>query len=233
MGWYPDIVSLKMKSNIPGSMHLHAPIPGVSPTYPEGTIQFVRLGTAEDYARKVYGDADRETGWDSYQRLIPSWKVQPMYDRLWEKFEDRIEHAEIGVSDMMALQVLAQGGETIISTLPQLYLCLHRQDHEFRSQAYWIEPLPVPPGDEGTEIVVYNGLPHDTWYRWSILGGKCSIESTQRLTSPNAIAGHKAISNTCDCWPNINRVGRWAEHRHGVLVHHAYGRTKEILNASA
>src|SRR4051794_30469030 len=84
------IFSRKQKSVIPGSQHLHGPVPGVTPLYPEGTIQFVRMGTPEDYAEKVYGDRRRLTGWENYFQVYPSWNVLKAYDLLWERWEHTI-----------------------------------------------------------------------------------------------------------------------------------------------
>jgi hypothetical protein len=68
---------------------------------------------------------------------------------------------------------------------------------------------------------VFNGLETDHWYRWSILGRKTSIESTSSME--HAIQGVKALGNSCDCWKeSVVRLGRWAEWKHGVLLHHAY-----------
>jgi hypothetical protein len=84
--------------------------------------------------------------------------------------------------------------------------------------------------DREHEIVVYNGLLTDPWYRWSILGGLCSMESTKPFadTGAEVIVGTKAVDNTCDCWPEIHRAGRWAEWRHGVTMYKAYLKAEEI-----
>lgn len=230
MGWNVRITSRKIKSVIPGSMHLHGPIPGITSPYPEGTIQFVRLGNAEDYARKVYADSTRETGWDNYDVTMPSWRMPAAYDKLWEMYESRVMGAPSIDGRYLHGYISQWPGRVIISTLPQPAICMRRKEHTFDSVPYWIQPLPVPPGDERTEIVVYNGLPHDFWYRWSILGGLCSLESSQRITAPDAIGGVKAIRSNCDCFSGlIHRVGRWAEWQHGIVLWHTYNKVKEIL----
>jgi hypothetical protein len=227
-GHVPHIISQKQKSEIPGSQHLHGAVPGVTPEYPEGTIQFVRIGTAEDYARKVYGDAARETGWDHYWQVYPSWNAIKAYDLLWDKYESEI-------SDMMVMGYdvpeLLDMYDAVISTIPHWLLCQAVDAHAFRRTEYWIKQLPTPEADKNHEIVVYNGLRSDHWYRWSILGGKCSIETTSwgDTGGEGWTIGHKAIDNNCTCWPDVHRVGRWAEWRHGVTMYRSYLRAVEIM----
>lgn len=217
MGHKVRIISRKQKSTIPGSQHLQAPIPGITPHYAEYTVEFVRLGTAEGYAHKVYGDPTHPCGWQAYRGVHPSWSVFNAYDRLWERYEARIEDAPNIDEDTISF--LRYHKNVVVSTIPQPPLCTNPA-HVFEGVPYYILPLELPQDDHNREIVVWNGLPHDHWYRWSILGERCSIESTQPMEG--ALEGRKAIYSNCDCHPDIIRVGRWAKWRHGVLLHHVY-----------
>ena len=229
-GHCPHIISRKVKSNIPGSQHLHGPVPGLTSQYPEGTIQFVRIGTAEGYARKVYGDPERETGWDNYLQVYPSWNVIKAYDRLWEKYEGEVTDFDVTIG---AIPEIIDMYDMVISTIPGQTLCVN-ESHTFESQEYYIKVLPTPPADENHEIVIYNGLPEDDWYRWSILGGKCSIESVHDLwpKDEHVIEGYKAIGNDCDCFPTVHRCGRWAEWRHGVTMFKSYEKAVRIMEGA-
>ena len=229
-GHVPHIISKKEKSDIPGSQHLHGAIPGLTSEYPEGTIQFVRIGTAKEYAMKVYRDPERETGWDHYWQVYPSWNVLRAYDELWRRYEDQISDLMILHEDMPALISMY---DSIISTIPMWGLCLRPEEHEFRSQDYWIKRLPTPEADKDHEIVVYNGLRSDHWYRWSILGGLCSIESTSWMDTgdPEWEKGVKAIDNNCDCWPTVHRCGRWAEWTHGITMYTSYVKATRIMES--
>jgi hypothetical protein len=233
-GHVPHIISKKVKSDIPGSQHLHGPVPGLTSKYPEGAIQFVRLGTAEGYAHKVYGDATRETGWDNYLQLYPSWNIITAYDKLWERFESEVTDCNVTIA---MLPEIIDMYDAIISTIPQQALCVN-ESHVFTGSPYFIERLPTPPADEQHEIVVYNGLPTDPWYRWSILGGLCSIEYPFSYMPPKSVKekrditdGWKAIDNNCDCWPDIWRCGRWAEWRHGVTMYKSYLKAVQMMEA--
>lgn len=232
-GWQPAIFSIKQKSVIPGSVYLHESIPGLTEPYPDNYVQYIRMGTSAGYAEKVYGDAERNTGWEHYMQTYPSWNAVRAYDKLWEYFEHEI--AGVPVSPFLLNQLLGEF-DTVISTVPAQLLCMKPSEHFFSGAPYWIKTLPTPPLDEKRDVVVYNGLPEDGWYRWSVLSGVCSIESTVRghLKGPEVIQGLKPLYNTCTCWPSIVRCGRWAEWRHGVLLNHAYQKafvtTKEAMH---
>jgi len=216
LGHNVEILSVPQKSYIPGSQYLHEGIPGVTPHYPDYTVEYIRLGTRQGYANKVYGDPERACGWDAYRGLYPSWSVYNAYDTLWERYEHRITPMSVLAGDVPAI---IDTYDIVITTIPQPKLC-QDVEHWFDGVPYFIVPLDLPPEEHGREIVVYNGLPGDEWYRWSILGGRCSIESTMPMEG--AIEGRKAVSNNCDCWPETLRVGRWAKWQHGVLLHNVY-----------
>lgn len=228
LGHNIDIVSKKAKSFIPGSQHLQAAIPGLTPHYPEYTVEFVRLGTAEGYARKVYGDPTHPCGWEAYRGLHPSWSVYNAYDILWERYEGRVEDSQINAE---IVSILSSEYDRVVTTLPQPAICTHIGQHWFEGVPYYIKPLEIPPDDHNREVVVWNGLDGDHWYRWSILGERCSIESTKPMDG--ALEGRKAIYNNCDCHSEVIRVGRWAKWRHGVLLHHVYTDVIEKLKEEA
>lgn len=223
-GHRPRIYSLPEKSVIPGSQHLHGPVRGLTPLYPEGTINFVRMGTARGYAEKVYGDPERNTGWEHYLQVYPSWNVLKAYDKLWDRWGHQVNAQYL---DRDTIREISRGYGLTISTIPAQTSCYDRERHTFESVPYYIKPLPAPPGDEGHEIVIYNGLLTDPWYRWSILAGLC----TQEFMKPVNGADHglKAVSNTCTCWPFIHRIGRWAKWQHGVTLFKSYQEVVKLM----
>lgn len=224
LGVTPVIISRKVKSVIPGSQYLHNAIPGLTSPYPDNTVLYTRIGTAAGYGQKVYGDPNRETGWRNYATVYPSWNVHQAYDNLWFRYADRIEDT---VENLEPAQIswLLDSNEMVISTVPAQHAC-YDKSHDFKGANYWIQTLPTPPEDEGRDVVVYNGILRDQWYRWSILGGVCSIEYAVSpplsFTEDSVVKGIKAVSTDCDCHPGLVRAGRWAEWRHGVLLNDAY-----------
>lgn len=235
-GHHPAIFSRKQKSVIPGSQHLHGPIPGITKLYPERLTQYVRIGTAEEYARKVYGDPEHASGWDNYFQKYASWNLVSAYNLLWEKFQDHIIDAEV---DWRFMHDVARSsfGDVAISTIPQTGLC-HNEDHLFTSHPYHIQTLPFLPEATGEELVVYNGMPNDPWFRWSFLSGICSMEYSDegysRLSEEDKsrgtwLKGARAVSSDCNCWDGVHRIGRWAEWRHGVTVYRSWERINNVL----
>lgn len=229
-GHRAHIYSKKVKSDIPGSVYLHNAIPGVTGVYPENHVQYVRIGTAEGYAKKVYGDAARNTGWEHYYAVYASWNANRAYDMLWDRFASRIQERTV---DAEFLYEASVAHNLVISTLPLPSICQNK-DHAFDGSQYYIKRLPVPPMDVANDIVVYNGMPGDPWYRWSVLGGKCSVESTLDLWpgDDTVVEGLKATETTCDCWPRVVRAGRWAQWKHGVLLTHAYSVASEAAKGA-
>jgi hypothetical protein len=231
-GLDPTIYSIKQKSYIPGSQVLHDAIPGLMDRqYSENSILWVRMGTAENYARKVYGDPFRETNWPAYNGVTRGWSVYTMYDKLWDMYSHNVINCEVDTE--LVSDVLDEGG-LILSTLPAPVLCKQPWVHRFRYEPFWIKPLDTPHIDKNRDVVIYNGLEHDDWYRWSILGGQASIESCVEgyLQGNNVVPGKKVIDNNCNCWdqtPHFIKVGRWAMWQHGVLLHDAYATADRAL----
>jgi hypothetical protein len=223
-GWTPDIISVKQKSEIPGSQHLQGHIPGITPMYPDSAVEFIRIGTAEGYAQKVYGSPTHPTGWPNYTGTYKSWSVFKAYDKLWNTYRSLVRDSLVSVP---VLPDILNEYHLVLSTLPMPTLCF--REHNFESTPFWIKTLPTPEIDADREVVVYNGLPKDEWYRWSILGGKSSYEGSFTFPPEGSYVGKKAISNNCDCWPGLHRLGRWAQWKHGVLLHHAHSEALDIV----
>jgi hypothetical protein len=228
-GGEPLVYSIKEKSEIPGSLHLRRAVPELTPSYADNLVNVVRMGTPEGYARKVYGDSSHATGWENYSQSYPSWNAIWAYDQLWKRYERNIHHLLIEpgmIEDFLKLF------RVVINTLPRRFLCAD-DEHTFKSVPYWIKSLALPDGEAGREVIIYNGRPEDVWYRYSILGDRCSVESTYGFEGDGVIEGVKAIGNTCTCWRGLVHAGRWAEWRHGVLLNDAfdvaYNVSREVL----
>jgi len=219
-GFSPKVYSRREKSVIPGAVHLQGRIPGITPYYPDNVVTMVRVGTAKGYAQKVYGDATRPTGWPNYTGVFQSWSVYKAYDILWALYEDIVNECEV---DKDTLQDIVDDSDIVINTIPMPGLCTN-DEHTFESAPYWIKTLPTEKVDEDKEISIFNGLLQDHWYRWSLHGGVTAIETTVEgaMGSTDVKEGLKAITNDCDCWPEVIRAGRWAKWQHGILLHHVF-----------
>ncbi len=224
MGLDPHVYSIRSKSVTPGAMYIHEPITDITPIKPDGEVNFIKTGTAHGYALKVYGRRDAPTSWEQFpQGKYQAWSMGAAYDRLWATYEGAIRHRELN-SDAVA--DLRRSYGTVISTIPAPALCLCPAEHSFASQKVYISDSPYRELDEGD--ILYNGDETDHWYRSSLIFGHGATESTQRM--PGSFEGRKPLSTDCDCWPEVDRVGRFGSWRKGVLVHHAFRQALEIFN---
>jgi hypothetical protein len=215
------ILSRKAKSETRGAMYLHKPIPDIET--PETIVYFDKIGTREGYATKVYGRPDSPCSWDIFpEGKVPAWNLADVYDRLWERYESRIIHWDVKSDDIEPIQ---QTCDLVINTAPALSFCT--RCHPFQWARIWVRKaemlhahLPKP------NIITYNGDPMTGWYRCSQLFGWINFEYGHPV--PNAVEGRKPIQNSCNCHPEVLRLGRFGKWEKKVLTHHAY---EEALSA--
>ena len=225
-----SIVSRKVKSKIPGAVFLHEQIPFLT-TLPDGKVMFIKHGTKEGYAGKVYGNQDADCSWDLFpEGERPAWSMFSLYDRLWEWYEDRIDDHVVTHDD---IEPLTQMYDLVISTIPASNLCRNPK-HEFKSQEIYVLNKSVDTSIEN--VIIYNGNPKDAWYRTSNLFGSEATESAHKFTDSfifklgaSMSRGYKPISTDCNCNPRIRRIGRYGRWEKGILVHHAYKQTVQLM----
>lgn len=220
------IYSVPSKSEIHGAQYLHEYIPGLTEAKPDGEVTFIKHGTRDGYAEKVYGRKDAPCSWDHFNGgNYPAWQMDKVYDKLWEKWYDVIIHQIIGPED---IPLLLDENDIVISSIPKPQLCI--RGCEFLHKSVWIAPYNSLPHDAADNVVLYNGDPLDHWYRASRLFGHDSTESVNPMEG--AKPGIKPLSNKCVCWSGeIAKVGRFGRWEKGVLVHDAYKDTMEALSA--
>lgn len=231
-GWDVVILSRKVKSPIPGAVFLHEPIPGLTAPTPDGVVKFVKHGNKEGYAAKVYGYMDADCSWDLFpEGERPAWSMFSLYDQLWERFHDRI--ADVMISTIQMVQILCGGFDVVISTIPAPFLC-YNDKHTFDSRAIHVLNKTVDPSLDNA--IVYNGGWDDMWYRTSKLFGAEATESTSPFDSEiieqlgaRPSNGYKPLTTDCNCYPNVARVGRFGRWEKGILVHHSYKQTVQVL----
>lgn len=218
----PEIISHKRKSPIGGAQFLHTSIPEVTSANHDGEVIFLKKGTKEGYARKVYGDPKAPTSWDSYDGLVPVWSLRKAYDRLWELHERNIINTSIHQGSLLLAD---KTRDKFISSIPAMFLCMN-PTHWFKSQKVWITYEQVGAETKG-HFIRYSGSDEDFWYRESLLFGWHSIEWPGPV--PGAVEVSKPLATNCDCRPHITRVGRYGRWEKGVLAHHAYDETLRLL----
>lgn len=229
------IVSKEKKpSEISGAQFLHAPIVG-DPLKPDGEISIVRIGTADGYAQKVYGDPTVPTSFlGPRSQTVEAWSLIREYERLWEDYEPGIEECDVDSKKLLNFQ---DSGvyDVIISTIPPQAYCINPV-HDFPSAHILlgdpIEYLPV------RNMVLYNGRREEPWYRISDIFGEDGIEYASAIDGPMmrrawAAAnqgtygfgeGKKPLGTDCDCGyghptTKLLRAGRFGTWDRKILLH--------------
>lgn len=231
LGYDVVVHSKKRKSEMFGAQYLHRPIPGISTDDHRFEIDYVLQGSEEDYRKKVYGP-----NWDgsvSPEDLVGShdgWDIRAAYDILWKQYANLIVEQEFkGPEDVRKLIDEHSVMDMWASTIPARVLCASPQMHAFSAQDVWaIGDAPERgvfcPVQVADETVVCNGESAPGWYRASRILGygtaewagehKPPIEGVSKVVKP--------LATTCDCFPEIHRLGRYGKWTKGVLSHEAF-----------
>jgi hypothetical protein len=216
---------------MPGTQYLHQPIPALSAAKPDGIVTYVKVGTRQGYANKVYGSPDAPCSWAKFQPGDHEiWHLGQMYSDLWDTFETSIVDMEISPND---IATLCAEFPIVISSIPRTRIC-ENPFHKFRNQTIWIsqEPNIGPILTEGKNVIIYDGTRDVHWYRASQIFGKYATETTKVMSDSGWQYGHKPISTDCDCharFGNFFNVGRFGLWKKGVLSHNAFWDTVTIL----
>lgn len=225
------IFSNKAKSPIFGAQFIHMEIPGMM-VKPSGVHIFKR-GSAEGYAKKVYGDSEHATSFDNYEngQVMPAWPMVAIYDKLWNIWRGRIVNREI---DMLAMdQIERDGWDVLVTSIPVPAICM-KGEHTFETNDVLILKGKC---STNRHSVIYNGEPKVAWFRNSFLFGETGIEYSTHRTKPHlgmpVPQGAKRIKKpqhtNCDCRNQWRRVGRYGKWQRGVLAHEAYFEVRDAL----
>lgn len=236
-----DIIGTGGKSVIGGAQYLNENVLNEHQTEPEGYIDVIKVGERDRYAEKVYGRSDIDVSWDGYEGRQPAWALGPVYDRLWDYFEDRLIHDTLnGLS--LAMLVDTERYDVIFSSIPAHALCEWHTHHSFRKAN--ISLVPISPVKMGN-VILYNGRREDAWYRTSNIFGQAWTEfgvlapSVQEVDPGNAIPdqelpiqyGFKPLGTNCDCHPSVVRIGRFGTWDRKILLHNVPGQVRAALDA--
>jgi hypothetical protein len=233
------ILSVKRPSRLHGCQFLHEPIPGL--TLSATTVQYTVRGTAEDYARKVYGtDRPPVVSPQLYAGERSAWDIREMYRQLWERYEPLIIDSRFSAFDL-SLILEEFHPDRVISTVPRSLVCQRGAEHLFRSQRCWAlgdapeegqrVPLACP-----EDTVICDGTRQTSYYRLSRVFGYTTVEwsGAQRRPPLSGICTFdKPLSTDCDCWPEWSFFGRYGRWKKGELVHQVYPQTLAVLGGVA
>ena len=234
LGYEPTIFSRLKPSDLYGCQYLHAPIPGLTVRTPV-IVSYDRIGTSEQYRRKVYGEAwNGSVSTESLDREHAAWDIREAYKQLWDMYYDCVEDNNI---DREWLEGFPYDDFAYtFSSIPIKSLC-ENTSHTF--DAMYIHAFGETPTRKielddhaiGGNHVLCNGLDNPSWYRVSNVFGFSTIEWPWRSTPPvegfSTVA--KPLGNTCTCYPEMIRIGRYGRWMKGILTHHAVEQVWEVL----
>lgn len=228
-GHEPTIISVRVKSQIGGAQFLHESIPGLTKGGEQEHVQFSKVGTKAEYARKVYGDPTHSCSWDRFKvGKLPAWSLRETYDRLWDKYKHIVRDVRL---DGDKLRGLLRYPETklVLSTVPLPLLCSRRPIHAFDSAPIFIVSGRPRHLNHTGNWILYSGWDQDRWFRASSLWGEEWTEyggrgSTGLAKGREMLTGLKPTISNCNCLdhPKVVKLGRFGRWYPGVLTHHAY-----------
>lgn len=219
-----------MKSRIAGAQYLHERIPHLTNYDPDFYIEVVKLGTAEGYAEKVYGDVNAPTSWGKYEdgARLPAWSLSTSYEILYKRFYPDMTLCHV---DRGNIEEIIGSFDLVINTAPLRDLC--SAGHDFKYQPVWITSRRsddhAPLGGRSLCEMVYSGRPDEHWYRFSMIEGQCFWEYATNYDFDRVL--HKPTVTNCDCYPGVMRAGRHGCWDKEQLTHHAYNKVLERIDA--
>jgi hypothetical protein len=212
-----------------GAQVLHRAIPGLTGVFSDAIVHIAKWGQEPVYRQKVYGsvELDGPTSWDDYQGTLAVWNMTTVNRQLLEIFRDKIVTRFVKPAH---IPIILREYDAIINTAPAKVFCEYPGLHTFPDVRVTIigeAAVGVAPNQ-----IVYNGTPHDRWYRSSRLFG---FESTEYGDAAEAqgIFVRKPLWTDCTCHLGARyyRAGRYGRWQKGVLAHDGYDTGMEVSNA--
>jgi len=226
-----------------GAQYLHRPIPGLS-TDPF-KVDYRLVGSVAGYRDKVYGDdPDLPVSPQSLVGVHDAWDIREAYDNAWSEYSPLVRDWDASsLAGFEFLDERVNQYDLVISTIPAKTLCYRVDQHTFKSEKIWSTDFVKHVGifeDKIGEpivdnVVICSGDPDDWWYRQSRIQGYENTEFPyDRKPSTDVVwEVEKPVSNNCDCWPEIRRLGRYGAWRKGILSHDAFYNVERWLGVVA
>lgn len=216
------IMSPEVRTEFLGAQVLHRAIPGLTGVFADAIVHIAKWGQEPVYRQKVYGsiDLDGPTSWDEYQGTLAVWNMTSVNRHLLNALTKRIVTRFVKPAH---IPMLAREYDAIINTAPAPAFCEYPGLHVFPSVRVTI--MNVAAVGVAPSQIVYNGTPHDEWYRSSRLFGHGSTEhGGDRSLEIGGTCVRKPLWTDCDCHLGARyyRAGRYGRWQKGVLAHDGF-----------
>lgn len=232
------IFSKGEKSRLYGCQYLHEALPEM-PDVMQTTVRYELWGTAKEYRDKVYGGLwTGEVSPEGLKGYHKAWDIRAAYDWLWKTYveseDERSQFVSMHIKESL-LTSMTFGADMIVSTIPVDKICAD-PFHQFVGNEIWavgdapdlgqLAPVTAP-----EDTIMCNGEDAPAWYRVSKVFGIATVEWPGRKKPPIPYAAkvNKPLYTNCDCWPKINRLGRYGAWKKGELVHQVFNKAMELF----
>lgn len=236
---------LGVKSELFGAQYLHKEIPGI-PDIPRLMLTHEFRGDIDGYRRKVYDELYVDTvSPQTYTGTQLAYDIRYAYNWLFKQYwSSLVEHpirpgSLMGMdrSDPWSMVRWNHEYDMVISTIPRKRICVN-PEHKFVDSRIWALgeapekgiTSPIQPGQDN--ILICSGSEADSWYRLSRIFERTTVEWPGNRSKPpiRGIAEvFKPVSTTCECWPEVLKLGRFGQWKKAVLTHDVFDVMMELL----
>jgi hypothetical protein len=245
------VYSKRRKSFLFGSQYLHEPIPDLVEEREGRQVQYINVGTPEEYRRKTHGKFwDGIIAPEDFETEHVAWNIREAYDRLWMRYGRGVVDAQINdgicyVDGRDWMKELA-AHDLVISTVPRRLWAVEGDGFRY-SEGWALGDAPehgvFVPYDITDNTIICDGSSDNHYNRLSKVFGYTTVEwpihadmnvvtSTPGMPAPSkflkplAFEASTTHENPTSDWLHVGRFGAW---RKAVLVTDAWHDTNNKL----
>ena len=235
-GWeYTLFSQTDQPSELHGCQYLHRMLPEIE--VPSREVEYRLTGSPEGYRDKVYGRLNIPVSPEDFVGNHTAWDLRKTYTQLWDMYvggdKFRIVPFIVSPRELSRISLhLRSDFDSIISTIPAKALCFEPEKHIFDSrEIYALGGRSETAWTTLNDYVECNGDPRVSWYRDSRVFGVGTMEwpGSKRPPVEGVVKVEKPIWTNCDCFPWIERLGRYGAWRKSVLVHDVYRQANWLM----
>ncbi len=192
------------------------------------------MGDIRNYLARIYGPDFIDDPSDTLEGEVFVYDIRQTYDILWDEFSPSVVDLPLGPHSVDAI---TRQYDLVISTIPANALCVD-PSHKFIASYIWVAGETTDGGVkfnwgiDNNKIIRNGATDAGTWTRASKTFNVMTVEwpDGDEAPMPTAARVPKPVTNTCDCWPEVVRLGRFGRWDRNALVHHAFDETIGAIN---